>query len=106
MNPFKVQKTIKDCEKKGERLIIEELSDKCGVRLRHVHVVMSEDTFESGACRGVPRHWVKGVSVFGWLTLWTYRNPLKDYPASSEGIKLKSYAEIKNKNESDETSEK
>ena len=103
MNPFKVQKIINECSRNGERLIIEELNEKCGVRLRHVHLIMSEDMFESESCKGIPRHWVKGVSAFGWATLWTYRNPQqKDYSSFvPEGVKLKSYAELKSMNETE-----
>ena len=75
MNPFSVQKIITESNKKGERLIIDELNEKCGVRLRHAHLNMSEETFECESCGGIQRHWVKGVSLTGWIMLWIYKPP-------------------------------
>lgn len=96
MNPFKVQKIITECKKKDERLIIEELSRRCDVRLRHAHVRMSKELFEAESCGGFPRHWVKRVSFFGWITLWFYKPPKEtDFSFIPEGEELKSFGEMK-----------
>lgn len=112
MNPFVVQKIINESNRNGQRLIIEQLSEKCGVKLRHAHVIMSEDMFESEVCKGFMRHWVKAVSPFGWITLWTYKNPEREVsPFIPEGEKLMSFSELKSitdvetKHETDFTNE-
>ena len=99
MNPFNVQKIINASRQNGERLIVEELSKRCGVRLRHAHLKLSKDMFECAACGGFPRHWVKGVSLYGWLTLWTYTPPKEtDFsPASQQPVRT--YAELKDLND-------
>lgn len=104
MNPFKVQKIINESCSNGKRLIIEQLSEKCGVKFRHAHFIMSEDMFESDVCHGFPRHWVKSVSPFGWLTLWTYKPPKQtDFSPAVEPQNLKSFAELKSLSEKVET---
>ena len=97
MNPFKVQKIINESSRNGERLIIEELSKKCGERLRHMHVIMSDEMFQSEACGGFPRHWVKGVSLYGWISLWTYKPPKQtDFSPVQIEDDLKSLSDFKN----------
>lgn len=100
LNPLEVHKIIKESRDNGERLIIEELSRRCGVRLRHAHLRFSKDMFECEACGGFPRHWVKGVSIYGWITLWRYVPPKEtDFSPVAAGEKLKSFAELKDLNE-------
>ena len=100
MNPLEVHKIIKESNEKGERLIIEDLSRKCGVRLRHAHLKMSKDMFECESCGGFPRHWVKGLSLYGWATLWNYEPPKEtDFSVVTSGKKLKSFSELKDLNE-------
>lgn len=94
MNPFDVQKIINESSKNGERLVIEELSKRCGVRLRHAHLRMSRDMFEYQERGGFPRHWVKGVSLYGWVTLWNYTPPkVTDFSVMNQ-IPQKEYKEV------------
>lgn len=99
MNPFDVQKVINESHRNGERLVIEELSRRCGFRLRHAHLIMSKDMFECESCGGFPRHWIKGVSLYGWITLWNYKPPKEtDFSATAQAP-MRTYAEIKDLNE-------
>lgn len=96
LNPFTVRKIINESKKKGERLIIEELSERCGVRLRHRFLVMSDQMFECQSCVGFPRHWVKGVSLNGWVSLWRYEPPKEtDFSPVAAGEMLKSFDEMR-----------
>ena len=99
MNPFNVQKIINESREKGERLIVEELSKRCGVRLRHAHLVMSKDMFECASCGGFPRHWVKGVSFYGWISLWRYTPPKETDFSPASQAPIRTYAELKDLNE-------
>lgn len=96
LNPFAVQKIIDESKKKGERLIIEELSQRCGIRLRHRFLVMSEQMFECEACGGFPRHWVKGVSLYGWISLWRYVPPKEtDFSPTTSRVDMKTFGEMR-----------
>lgn len=50
---------------------------------------MSEQMFECQSCGGFPRHWVKGVSPYGWVSLWRYEPPKEtDFsPTALEDLK-------------------
>ena len=76
MNPLKINKVIKESKNNGERITIDSLSQRCNGRIRHRYVRMSNEMFECDECGGFPRHWVEGLSLRGWLTIWFY-NPEK-----------------------------
>lgn len=102
MNPFELHKIIRKSKENGERLIIEELSNRCGVRIRHAHVRMSKEMFECEACGGFPRHWVKGLRPSSYLSLWFYKPPKQtDFSPGSNNASLKKYKELKNLNDVD-----
>ena len=95
MNPFDVQKIISQSRENGERLVVEELSRRCGVRLRHAHVRLSKDMFEYEAGGGFPRHWVRGVSLYGWISLWRYVPPKQtDFSRVRVDGELKPFSEL------------
>lgn len=75
MNPFEVQKTVMEMRKNNEHITIEEFSRRCGVRMRHVYLRMSKEMFECPECGGFPRHWVKGLQLHSFITLWFYQPP-------------------------------
>ncbi len=75
MSPFFVYKEIKKVKQNDERITIDELSRRCKERIRHRYVVMSKQMFQCEQCGGFPRHWVKGLKLHSWVTLWFYRPP-------------------------------
>lgn len=75
MSPFFVYKEIKNAKVNNERITIDELSRRCKERIRHRYVVMSKQMFQCEQCGGFPRHWVKGLKLHSWFTLWFYKPP-------------------------------
>ncbi len=75
MSPFSVYKEIKKAKDNDERITVDELSIRCGERIRHRYLKMSKQMFECEQCGGFPRHWVKGLKLHSWFTLWTYKPP-------------------------------
>lgn len=75
MSPFFVYKEIKNARQNDERITIDELSRRCGDRIRHRYIRMSKQMFECEQCGGYPRHWVKGLKLHSWFTLWMYKPP-------------------------------
>ena len=75
MSPFFVYKEIKKARQNDERITIDELSRRCGDRIRHRYIRMSKQMFECEQCGGYPRHWVKGLKLHSWFTLWMYKPP-------------------------------
>lgn len=95
MNPFDVRKIIIESHRNGERLIVEDLSRKCGVRIRHGYLRMSHEMFECKACGGFPRHWIKGLKLHSYITLWFYKPPKDtDFSPVMEKDNIKSFAEL------------
>ena len=95
MNPFEVHKIISDSKKNDERLVIEELNQRCGVRLRHAHLIMSQEMFSHGPSGGFPRHWVKGLHPLSYLTLWFYQPPKEtDFSPVIDGDDLPSFGDM------------
>ena len=70
MSPFRVKRIIKN---NGEKMCIDTLSNECGVRLHHRFLKMSNDFFDCPVC-GMKRHYVKGVSLYGWTHLMFYED--------------------------------
>ena len=56
MNPFKVNKALKEFKKDGKRVTVDVLSQKCGGRVRHKYLRMSKEMFECEENDGFPRH--------------------------------------------------
>lgn len=75
MSPFFVYKVIKNAKKNDERITVDELSRRCKERIRHRYLVMSKQMFQCEECGGFPRHWVKGLKLHSWVTLWFYKPP-------------------------------
>ena len=73
MSPFFVYREIRKAKREDERITIDELSRRCGVRIRHRYIAMSKQMFECAECGGFPRHWVRGMKLHSWLTLWFYK---------------------------------
>ncbi len=105
MSPFFVHKEIKKAKDSNERITVDELSRRCKERIRHRYLVMSKQMFECEQCGGFPRHWVKGLKLHSWFTLWFYKPPKQtDFtfvsanPADLEApISLSDYLSSKNK---------
>lgn len=96
MNPFVVRKIITESKRNGERLVIEELSRRCGVRLRHFHLRMSEEMFEHEPSGGFPRHWIKGLRPLSYITLWNYKPPKEtDFSPENQTVPLPTFGEMK-----------
>lgn len=72
MNPFKVNKVIKESHKEDKKISIDDLSDMCNGRVRHRYIKLSDDTFECESSGGFPRHRVLRLKLFSWITLWFY----------------------------------
>lgn len=75
MSPFFVYNEIKKAKQSDERITIDELSRRCGDHIRHRYIRMSKQMFECEQCGGFPRHWVKGLKLHSWVTLWFYKPP-------------------------------
>lgn len=75
MSPFFVYKEIRKAKRNEERITVDELSRRCGVRIRHRYLKMSKQMFECEENDGFPRHWVKGLKLHSWLTFWFYTPP-------------------------------
>lgn len=75
MSPFFVNKVINNAKKNDERITVDELSRRCKERIRHRYLVMSKQMFQCEECGGFPRHWVKGLKLHSWVTLWFYKPP-------------------------------
>lgn len=75
MSPFFVYKEIKKAKHNDERITVDELSRRCGIRIRHRYLSMSKQMFECEDCGGFPRHWVKGLKLHSWITFWFYKPP-------------------------------
>lgn len=75
MSPFLVNKVINNAKKNDERITVDELSRRCKERIRHRYLVMSKQMFQCEECGGFPRHWVKGLKLHSWVTLWFYKPP-------------------------------
>lgn len=73
MNPFAVNKIIKESKKNEERISIDMLSVRCGSRVRHKYIKMSDEMFECSDSGGFPRHWVERLKLHSWITLWFER---------------------------------
>lgn len=84
MNPFKVNKALKEFKKDGKRVTVDVLSQKCGGRVRHKYLRMSKEMFECEENDGFPRHWVVGLNLRGWLFLWT-SNPKSRFETVAVG---------------------
>lgn len=77
MNPFKVNKIIKEKSMDDEQISIDMLGELCGGKLKHKYLRMSNETFLCAESGGFPRHWVEGLRLHSWFTLWFYHpNPL------------------------------
>lgn len=97
MNPFVVRRIISESKQNDERLVIEELSKRCGVRIRHKHVIVSQEMFEHAESGGFPRHWVKGLRPLSYLTLWFYDPPKEtDFSPENAGENMPSFADMEN----------
>ncbi len=84
MNPFFVFKEIKKAKENDERITVDELSRRCNKRIRHRYLKMSKQMFECQQNGGFPRHWVKGLRLHSWITLWFYKPPKQtDFSAVS-----------------------
>lgn len=75
MSPFLVHEEIKKARRNNERITIDELGRRCGDRIRHRYIKMSKQMFECEQCGGFPRHWVRGLKLHSWFTLWFYIPP-------------------------------
>ncbi len=75
MSPFLVYKEIKNAKENDERITVDELSRRCKERIRHRYLKMSKQRFECKDCGGFPRHWVRGLRLHSWVTLWLYKPP-------------------------------
>lgn len=99
MNPFIVSRTIKRAGEEDNRMTIDMLSAECGMHIRHFYVKMSKEMFVCDECGGFPRHWVKGLKLHSWITLWFYKPkntvPLPQQPELEEAQDLETA--VKNK---------
>ena len=90
MNPFKVNKVIKENNMNDVQISVDTLSELCGGRVRHAYLRMSDETFLCAESGGFPRHWVEGLKLHSWVTMWFYHPPkITDEPKkqiSDEGI--------------------
>ena len=68
MNPFTVNRMIK---KSSQKICIDTLSRDCGMQMRHRFFKMSKELFACPDC-GMMRHYVKGLSFYGWLHMPFY----------------------------------
>ncbi len=88
MSPFLVNREIKKARANDERITVDELSRRCNERVRHRYLVMSKNMFQCEQCGGFPRHWVKGLRLHSWVTLWFYKPPKEtDFTAVSANAK-------------------
>ena len=97
MNPFKVRKIIYESKKNGEKLVIEELSKKCGGRLHHGQLILSQEMFNYEEGGGFPRHWVKGLRPESYLLMWFYDPPKEtDFSKFKMNDSLPSFGDMQN----------
>lgn len=75
MNPFKVNKVIKESDLNDSPISIDTLSRLCGGKIRHRYLRMSQDVFACPESKHFPRHWVEGLKLHSWITLWFYNPP-------------------------------
>ena len=75
MNPFKVNKVIEENNMNDKQICIDTLGELCGGRIRHAYLRMSNETFLCKESNGFPRHWVEGLKLHSWFTLWFYHPP-------------------------------
>ena len=73
MNPFKINKIIRESKMNEERISIDMLSVRYGSRIRHKYIKLSDEMFECSDSGGFPRHWVVRLKLHSWLTLWFAR---------------------------------
>lgn len=72
MNPFKVERAIRESNKNDTQICVDTLSELCGGRVKHAFLRMSSETFLCAESGGFPRHWVEGLKLHSWVTLWFY----------------------------------
>ncbi len=72
MNPFKVERVIRESNKNDTQICVDTLSELCGGRVKHAYLRMSSETFLCAESGGFPRHWVEGLKLHSWITLWFY----------------------------------
>lgn len=72
MNPFKVERAIRESNKNDTQICVDTLSELCGGRVKHAYLRMSSETFLCAESGGFPRHWVEGLKLHSWVTLWFY----------------------------------
>lgn len=84
MNPFKVNKVIREKNKNDVQICVDTLSELCGGRIKHAFLRMSDQTFLCEECGGFPRHWVEGLRLHSWFTMWLYHpERIQDHPKSA-----------------------
>lgn len=72
MNPFKVNKVIKENNMIDNQICVDTLSELCGGRVKHAFLRMSDETFLCAESGGFPRHSVEGLRFHSWFTMWFY----------------------------------
>lgn len=72
MNPFKVNKVIKENNMNDNQICVDTLSELCGGRIKHAFLRMSDETFICAESGGFPRHSVEGLRLHSWFTMWFY----------------------------------
>ena len=69
MNPFKVNKVIRENNMNDKQICVDTLSELCGGRVKHAFLRMSDETFLCAESGGFPRHWVKASQLVYALVL-------------------------------------
>lgn len=86
MNPFKVNRIINEYRSNDIQISIDRLSEDCGGKLKHSFLRMSRETFLCTESGGFPRHWVEGLKLHSWITLWFYHPPKFDLSAINNNV--------------------
>ena len=67
MSPFRVKKIIRQ----NDKMCLDTLSRECNIQFRHRFFKMSDDMFFFFFF-GTNRHYIKKISLYGWLHLPFY----------------------------------
>lgn len=70
MNPFEVNRIIKNCKAEGKDISVKDLSRLCDCRISRSFLRMSDDVFISKS--GRRHHKVEGLRISSWYELWFY----------------------------------